>query len=155
MNVIPWRRRSMAPAGRGELEGAFGPFFDSFWSTPFATHLPEAFRGAGVPPVNLAEDDEALRVSIELPGLDEKDIEVEIVGNRLVVSGERKWKDEKKQKDSYLVESQYGQFRRVIDLPDGLRTDGDSIVAKYAKGMLEIEIPKVEPRPAAKIEVKG
>jgi len=151
MNITPWRRRNLLPTLRTDFDALFDPFL----RTEFATRLPEVFRGAGVPPVNLAETDTAFRASIELPGLEEDDIEIQLIGNQLVVSGERKWEEEKKEKDYYRVESQYGTFHRGIDLPDGLRLDPDAINATYKKGMLEIEIPKVEPKPAAKIKVQS
>jgi HSP20 family protein len=148
--VIPWRRR--APGLRTDFD-YFDALFDPLFRTQFTTQLPEAFRN--VPPVNLAEDEKCFRASIELPGMEEKDIEISILGHQLVISGERKWEQEKKEKDYYRVESQYGQFRRAIDLPEGLRTDSDAVNATYKKGILEIEIPKVEPKPAAKVKIKN
>ena len=94
-------------------------------------------------------------ISIELPGLSEKDIQVQLVGQQLIVAGERKWEDEKKGKEFHRVESQYGAFRRSIQLPENARVDADALVATYKKGVLEISVPKMEPTPAAKIPVKA
>jgi HSP20 family protein len=116
--------------------------------------LPEAFRRRMMPALNLAETEKEFVVTVDLPGLEEKDVEVQILGNKLVISGERRWEDEKKEKEFYRVESEYGSFRRMIALPDGLTTDAANVAASFDKGMLEIRIPKTAPQPAAKIKIK-
>lgn len=150
MNIIPWRKRDDAAAFRSEFDQLFGRFFEP----DFGTNLPAAFRSGTVPRVNMAETEKNWTLSFELPGLNEKDIQVQLMGNQLVVSGERKWEEEKKGKEFHRVESQYGAFQRSIELPQNARCDPDALVATYKKGMLEITITKVEPTPTAKIPVK-
>ena len=151
LNLIPRRARNDASLFKNELDDLFGRFFDG----DVASNLPTAFTRNVMPPVDVAETEKAWTVSVQLPGLSEKDIAVQILGNQLIVSGERKWEDEKKGKEFHRVESQYGSFQRSIALPDNARLDPESIAASYKKGILEISIPKVEPTPAAKIPVKA
>jgi HSP20 family protein len=151
MNLIPWRERNsmqlLGSDAESWLEEAVNQAFGIRGNM-----LPELFRRA-LPPVNLASDDKDFVASIELPGLEENDVQVQIMGKQLVISGERKWDEEKKESNFYRLESQFGAFKRVVPLPDGLKLDTGSITAKLSKGMLEIRIPKLEPRPAEKIKV--
>jgi HSP20 family protein len=92
---------------------------------------------------------------VDLPGLEEKDIDVKLMGTQLMISAERKWEEEKKGKEFHRVESQYGSFARSLTLPENARMNRESIEATFQKGILEIKIPKVEPTPAAKIAIKA
>lgn len=150
MNLIPWRKQDEVATFRSE----FDRLFDRFFESEFTSNLPATFRGT-IPPVNVAETEKNWTLAFELPGLNEKDIQVQILGNQLVVSGERKWEDEKKGKEYHRVESQYGSFQRSIELPENAKRDADALTAVYKKGILEVMIPKVEPTPAAKIPVKA
>jgi len=150
MKLMPWRDRSSLPTMSSD--------FDSLWDDWFnrsAAKMPESFRSAPMPPINLAETPKEFIASIELPGYEERDIQVQLIGDQLVISGERKWEEEQKDKEYYRVESRYGSFRRAIELPDGLNMDPEAIKANYAKGMLEVRLAKLEPKPAHKIKVTG
>jgi len=125
---------------------------DSDWG--FESRLPAAFQSVRMPAIDVAETEKELLVSAELPGLEEKDIQIELMGDNLCISGERKWEEEKKGKEYHRVETQYGAFRREVRLPSGLRTDPEDVKAVYNNGVLEIHIPKIEPTPAARIQVK-
>jgi HSP20 family protein len=108
------------------------------------------FRGMGapfglwtaesVPRADASEADGAYDISIELPGMDEKDIEVNLAGDMLTVSGEKKSEHEEKAEGYYLAERSYGSFRRAFRLPDD--ADAEKIKAEYAKGVLKLSIPK-------------
>jgi HSP20 family protein len=151
MKIMPWRKQNDITSFRNE----FDRLFDQFLEPTYETNLPAAFRAGSVPPVNVAETEKSWTMAFELPGLNEKDIQVQLMGNQLVVSGERKWEEDKKGKEFHRVESQYGAFQRTIQLPENARLEADALVATYKKGILEITIPKVEPTPAAKIPVKA
>ena len=151
MKLIPWRRNDELSAFRGEFDQLFDRFFDG----DAFTHLPAAVTRRFAPPMNMAETDKAFVVTLEVPGMTEKDLTVEMKGRMLLIRGERKWEEEKKGKEFWRVESQYGTFERSIELPSNARIEGDALVATCKKGLLEITIPKVEPTPAAKIQVKG
>lgn len=154
MQLIPWRKTTNGLSTlRGEFDDLFGRMLRAFDDGP--SHLPETFTSGVFPPVDVTETESELEVRVELPGLDEKDIQLEVLGDQLLVSGERKWKDEKKTEEVHRVESQYGRFHRAIPLPPGLRTEPDAIKASYKKGVLEVRIPRIEPSPKAKIPVKA
>jgi HSP20 family protein len=153
MSLIPWRKQEGQMALQSE--------FDDFWrnlSEPFfdgvRNRLPAAFQTRTLPVMNVSETEQHYTVALELPGMDAKDVNIELMGNQLHVWGERKWEEERKGKEFHRVESQYGSFSRMLTLPDNLRLDRDSIDATFEKGVLEIRIPKVEPTPAAKIPIK-
>jgi HSP20 family protein len=155
MNVIPWRRRDGESAYRNELEDLFNRLFEPF-EGELSSRLPATFQQRRFPPMNLCESENEFCVTLELPGMEEKDINVELMGNQLVVSGERKWeKEDKKGKEFHRVESQYGSFQRVMTLPEGLRLEENAVDATFKNGMLEIRIPKAKPTPAARIQVKS
>lgn len=115
---------------------------------------PLAGLKGGVPAVNIAESKDAIDVSAELPGLDEKDVNVRIEGNRLIISGERKQESEKTEKDWHVIESSFGSFQRIIALP--FEPAGDAISASFDKGMLNVSVKKPAEQIAAsrKIEIK-
>jgi HSP20 family protein len=150
MAMIPWSERGALATLRPDLESWMDQFFRNGFET---SRLPAALKGS-LPPVNLAETDKEFVAMIELPGMEEKDIDIQVLGEQLVISGERKWEQEQKDRQYYRVESQYGTFRRVVELPEGLVTDPDSIQASFAKGVLEVRIPKMAPKPVAKIKIK-
>ena len=104
--------------------------------------------------MNVSESENHYLVMLELPGMDVKDVNIELMGNQLSVSGERKWEEDKKGKELHRVESQYGSFCRTVTLPENARMERESIEATFQKGILEIKIPKLEPTPAAKIPIK-
>jgi HSP20 family protein len=144
---------SLWPRPNARHGDALTTLFDRVLSPPMADHLPEVFRNAAIPAANIAENEAAISVALELPGLAEKDIDVQVLGNQLVVTAERKFEEEKKDKEFHHVEHQYGSFSRTVSLPTGLRTD--DIDAVYKRGILTVTIPKLEPKPATKVKVKA
>ena len=154
MNVIPWRKRDGDVAVRSDFDELFQRFFEPFdWRV--RNRLPQAFAAETFPAMNVAETESHFVVTLELPGLEAKDVNIELMGNQLQVTGERKWEEDKKGKEFHRVESQYGRFARAIALPENLRLQKESIEATFQKGVLEIRIPKLEPTPAEKIPIKA
>ena len=92
------------------------------------------------PPVDIYEDEHNITLKIEVPGIDEKDIDVRIENNTLTVHGERKIEKEEKEENFRRVELQYGSFTRSFTLPSSVETE--NIQASYDKGMLEIRLAK-------------
>ncbi len=154
MNIIPWRKHEGELPFRGDLEDLWRGFLEPFHLAT-RTRLPELFQSRAFPPVNVSESESHLTVSVELPGLEAKDVSVELMGNQLQISGERKWEEEKKGKEFHRMESRYGSFARTLTLPQNLRLERESIEATFQKGILEIKIPKLEPTPTAKIPIKS
>lgn len=151
MNLVPWRRSTHLDAFRNE----FDELLNRFFSGQNSSVLPATFTQSKVPAVNFSETEKSWNISFELPGLELKDIHVQLIGQSLVVSGERKWDSEQKNKEFHRVESQYGSFQRSVVLPENVRLDPDSIVATYKRGMLEVTLPKIEATPTVKIPVKA
>jgi len=92
------------------------------------------------PAVDVYEDEHNVTLKIEVPGIDEKDIDVRVENNQLTVSGERKFEKEEKEENYRRVERQYGSFTRTFTLPNTV--DTDSISANYEKGILKIKLAK-------------
>ena len=112
---------------------------------------PAALFTHGGPAVDVVEEEDAVKVSAEMPGLDEKDFKVEILNDRLVLQGEKKASQEKKDRNYHFSECSYGSFRRVIDLP--CEIDADNAKATYKNGVLNIVLPKTETSRAKRIKV--
>ena len=95
---------------------------------------------AFAPPVDVYEDEHNVTLKIEVPGIDEKDIDVRIENNTLTVHGERKFEKEEKEENYRRVERQYGSFTRSFSLPSTV--NHDNVQADYDKGVLKIKLEK-------------
>ncbi|ABF43765.1 heat shock protein Hsp20 [Candidatus Koribacter versatilis Ellin345] len=96
--------------------------------------------GAFVPPVDVYEDEQGLRLKLEVPGIDEKDLDVSIENNTLTVRGERKFEKEEKEENFRRVERRYGSFVRSFTLPTTV--DAEKVTAAYKNGVLELALGK-------------
>ena len=107
------------------------------------------------PPVDVYEDEHNVTLKIEVPGIEEKDIDVRIENNTLTVHGDRKFEKEEKEENYRRVERQYGSFTRSFTLPNTV--DHDNIQANYEKGVLKIRLAKkAEAKPKQiKVNVSG
>ena len=124
------------------------PAFDiePFWA-------PESWMA--VPPVDFVERDNGFEVHADLPGMDEKDIEVKVAGGVLTIKGEKHEDKEEKKPDFHLRERRFGSFLRSLRVPEGV--DVDKIEATFKKGVLTVTLPKTAEaqKPTKTIEVKG
>jgi HSP20 family protein len=120
---------------RRDMERAFEDFSRDFgWGPPAAA-------GAGMAPrVDVSETETELKVEAELPGVEEKDVEVVLSDGRLTIKGEKKQEKEEKKKDYHMVERSYGSFARSIVLP--FEADPNQVKASFAKGVLTVTVPK-------------
>ncbi len=96
--------------------------------------------GAFVPPVDIYEDEHSIQLKLEVPGIDEKDLDVKVENNTLTVSGERKFEKEEKEENFRRVERRYGSFTRSFTLPNTVNTE--DINASYDNGVLNIRLAK-------------
>lgn len=104
-------------------------------------HLPFSGKnGKMVPRADLSESDKAFEMTIELPGVEEKDIDISLAGDMLTVKGEKKAESEKKEADFHVVERSYGRFERSVRLPCPI--DEDKIDAVFRNGVLKVTLPK-------------
>ena len=92
------------------------------------------------PPVDVYEDEHSITLKIEVPGIDEKDIDVRLENNTLTVHGERKFEKEEKEENYRRVERQYGSFTRTFTLPNTV--DAEKVTANYDKGVLKVQLAK-------------
>jgi len=97
-------------------------------------------RGAVHLRFEVSETDDAIELSAELPGIDEKDVELTLIDGVLTIKGEKKAEKETKEKDYYLSERQYGSFVRSLRLPETI--DENKIKARFDKGVLTVTLPK-------------
>lgn len=158
MNLMPWK--SKQPEGeRNELSpilalrNEMDRLFDSFFREPFGG-MDWPFGGSGkwAPPLDMAETDTEFTVRAELPGIEPKELEVSVVGNELVLSGEKKETTEHNGKGLHHTETRYGSFRRTVSLPEGV--DTENVDAQYANGVLTLHLKKTAPTAQKRIEVK-
>jgi len=125
----------------------FGRGFPAFGSL-------SRFSGSEMMPVmDVKETDKDVEFSVELPGLEEKDVEVNVSDNVLTLRGEKKTDRDEKEGDYRLIERSYGSFYRSFELPSGI--DADKIQASMSKGVLKVTVPKATPAQMKKIAVKS
>jgi HSP20 family protein len=105
--------------------------------------MPTAWgRELATPNIDETEDDKAFYVSIELPGMDEKDVDIMLSGRLLTIRGEKKEDEKEERKDYYRRERRFGSFRRTLELPG--EVDESKIEASFKKGVLRIELPRTK-----------
>ena len=106
-----------------------------------------------IPATDLREDGDSLMLRIDLPGMSESEVDVEINDNVLSVSGERKSDYERGDGHIYRSERTFGQFTRSFALPDGI--DADAVTGNFDKGVLELRIPKPAAKQPKRVEISG
>jgi HSP20 family protein len=146
---------------------AWSPFGDpgrwpSLWEGFFpgrGSRLSELFRdfparaGAFVPAVDVSENDSSYTVTVEVPGVQKNDVQVELQEGMLVIHGEKRTEREEKKDRSRYVERSYGSFSRSFSLPPD--ADADRLEASYKDGVLSIRIPRTEAAKPKQIAIKG
>jgi len=126
-----------------DMDRIFDDLLHGFGLTrPLEWALATPVHAAFTPRVDVSETEKEIRVSAELPGLDRKDISVELADDALTVSGEKKADAEEKDKNWYRREQSYGTFSRVIPLP--ATVEADKAKARFKKGVLTVTLPKRE-----------
>lgn len=140
MSIIKYNPRRLRTQGVNNLLDEL--FNDSFFDNSVS-------ETSFTPQVDVAETEKAFELQFSVPGLKKEDLNIELNSGVLTVSGERKFKDEKKEKNYHSVETKYGAFKRSFELPDSI--DQDAVDAKYEDGILNILVPK----DAKKIEKKN
>jgi len=158
-DIMPWRKHeepeSLVPrdwfrTGFMDLQREINSLFDSFFEGR-GLDFPRLER-AFTPVVDVNETDEAIEVKAELPGMEEKDIEVMLDGHSLLLKGEKKREHEETEGGIHRRERSYGSFLRRIPIP--VEVDEDKIKASFDKGVLNIKLPKTESGKARRIKVK-
>ena len=133
--LVPWLKREPLDALQKEFDSLFERFFDGSELTPFT-------EKSFMPEVDIRETRKGIQVTAELPGMDEKDIDVTLHEGTLIMKGEKKNEHEDRKEGYQKIERSYGSFYRAIRLPDGI--DEEKIKANYRKGVLKVILPKTE-----------
>lgn len=143
-NTLPGKAKATAPlAPFSRLRGEIDRLFDDFgFAPPSRSIFPFAPEAPLMPAIELTAADGGYELCVELPGLEDKDIDVEVADGVLTVSGEKREQSEKKDKGYLLSERRYGSFQRQVTLPADV--DANSIKAEFHKGVLKIEMKKDE-----------
>ncbi len=157
LSLVPHRsRRSAVPGFRsplwslegwglgGDLERVFGDFFG-----PAAGSVTPAFA----PRVDVQETEQELRLSAELPGLEEKDFEVSLEGDVLTIKGEKTTAYDEEREGVTHVERAHGSFRRSFRIP--FDVDSDAVKASYKRGVLTVTLPKPAESQVRTIPISG
>jgi HSP20 family protein len=122
-----------------EMNRLFDNFFGGLSLSPWAP-LERGGAESFTPHIDVSETDKEIKVSAELPGMDENDVDVSLTKDTLTIRGEKKEEKEDKGKDYYRMERSYGSFSRNIPLP--LEVNTDRVEATFKKGILCVTLPK-------------
>jgi len=163
-DLIPWGHEKRETPHKDDdsvnpvsvLQRDMNRVFDDFWSR-FGQSPGRSNGSVGAlgPSTDISETDTQIEVSVELPGVDEKDVDIALAGDMLTIRGEKKAEKEDKKEGYYFAERSYGSFSRAVPLPPGV--DIDKASAVFKKGVLTVTVPKTPEAQAKvkKIEVKA
>ncbi len=154
-DLIPWKRgerrlpiRRVSREPLYSLSHEMDRLFEQFWRDPFSIRpfdlLPAMWGNGGegfIPRVDVSETEKEYVLTAELPGMDEKDIDIAISNNVLTIKGEKREEHEEKDRNYYYMERSFGSFCREFPLPS--EVDEDKIEATFKKGVLTVTLPKL------------
>jgi len=121
----------------------------SFWGSKGAGPLSGSFS----PELDIAEKDNSFELRMDVPGMEAKDLDIQVQGNTVTVSGHRREEKEEKGKTFHRVERRSGSFSRTVTLPCAVTEK--EVAAEYTNGVLNVVLPKCEKAKPNKITVKG
>jgi len=150
-SLIPVRRERNVVSDTGPFT-ALQREIDSLLED-FGRNLPGLGKFELMPSMDVNESDKEIEVTAELPGLEEKDVEINYADGVLTIRGEKKAEKEEKDKTHHLIERSYGSFARMLQLPAGV--DPNKIKATINKGVLKVVVEKPAAKETKKIEVKA
>ncbi len=144
-HVRPEQRASADVSPVAFLHQEIDRMFDDFWGRWPAFGLGRNFSSGLTgdilkPTLDLSASEKEYIISVEIPGVDEKDVKLEMADDTLTIRGEKKLEKEEKEKNYYRMERSYGSFQRVLSLPAD--ADQDSVKAKFKKGILTVKMAK-------------
>ena len=142
-DIIPWRSQRWPTLRREDpfnyIQQQMNRMFDETLGFPLGT----AWRAeaAFTPPVEISETDEEVRLLAELPGIEAKDLEVDVTAESILLRGEKREERQSAEQGRYLAERSYGRFERQVALP--AEVDSEKARAKFKDGVLEVTLPKL------------
>lgn len=152
---MPARRENDSPVMA--IQNEMNRMFDQFLSDPFTMLSLPTMRSVAefMPRIDVSESETALQVTAELPGMDEKDIQLSLEKDSLIISGEKKSDVEEKGKNYHRIERSYGSFQRVVPLVSEIQAD--KVEANFRNGVLNINLPKTQAaaKQTHKIQIKS
>ena len=147
MMLIPWKHSHELARPADLFDRQVDRLFGDFFGGRLARS--EAF----VPRLDVTADENRIVVAAELPGMDQKDLEVSLDHGRLTISGEKKDERDEKDKSYHVVERSYGRFSRTVELGDAV--DVKKAAATYKDGILTVTVPKSEAAKPRKIDIQS
>jgi HSP20 family protein len=147
MALIRWEPVRELNTIQSEMNRLFNTFFD----TP--TGNGPSLGRRWMPAMDLVEDGDDFVLRADLPGVSEKDVNIELEDNVLTISGQRKSEKEERKEGYYRVERASGSFSRSLTLPEGV--DPERVRASFDRGVLEVRIPKPEQRKPRKVTISA
>lgn len=133
MNLFKWTKN---------LKPVFPNVIEKFWGSNIDEHACDSKSVATVPSVNIADKKKAFEVSVAVPGLDKKDIKVEIRNQNLIISSEKQYEKEDHEGSWMRREYGYASFQRIFRLPDD--ADPDQVDASMKNGVLKLKVGKLK-----------
>ncbi len=146
MALIGWEPARELATLQGEMNRLFNTFFDSGATAATAAQ-------PWIPAMDLVEQPDDYVLRVDLPGVAEDEVSIELENNALSISGERAEQTDAERDTYHRVERARGAFRRVVSLPEGI--DPASVAASFDKGVLAIRIPKPEQRKPHRVQIAG
>jgi HSP20 family protein len=148
MTLMRWSPRLTQPRELAGIQEEVNRLFDQFFG-----HVPQRSNGTlFAPTVDIEETAEEFILRADLPGIQQKDVKVSLMGDTLTIRGERKYESSQKDGTVHRVERAYGTFERSFTL--GAPVRNDQVKATYRDGVLEIRVPKAEEARLKEIEVQ-
>ena len=144
MAIVKWNPGRDLVRAQDEFSRIFDNFFGNYDDQDW-------FDGAWLPATDISENDNAIELKAELPGLKKEDIKISVYENVLSIQGEKKESSKTDKKNYHRIERSYGSFHRRFSLP--AKVKGDQIKAEYKEGVLTLTIPKAEEVKPKQIEV--
>jgi HSP20 family protein len=155
-NIIKRRKsENVGPLGimRRGFDDLFDDFFNEFGISPY--RWGREARMDFVPKMDITESDKEYNLAVELPGMDRKDIEIDLTDDVLTIKGEKKTERKEEGKGRYHFERSYGSFSRSVTLPSNVKDE--EIAADFKNGVLHVTLPKAEPAKShsKKVQIKA
>jgi len=147
MDLIQWKPFREVSRLRSEMDRLWDEYFGA------GRRALQPLEESWLPAVDVSETGEKITVTAEIPGMEAKDIDISIVGDTLVIKGEKKSEKEEKEENYHMVERSYGSFSRSMKLPAAV--DADKVDATYKNGVLTVVLPKKEEVKPKAIEIKA
>ncbi len=147
MTLIKWQKKQDDPfQDLLGIQNEVNRLFD------FSLGRWSASPSSWAPAMDILQNKDNIVVKAEIPGMDEKDVEITLEGSTLQIKGEKKYEKEEKEEDRYHSERFYGKFQRIVELPSAV--DTTAVKATYRQGILEIVLPKKEELKPKQIKVE-